>query len=263
LHDGANSASKSDPTDFGSSIMAMAKFLIVGTAGTGGALAARLKSAGHDLFLINRSPEHVEDLARDLSVPFAIVDVTQAEQLQAAIGAAGPAIDGLAYCAGTINLKPVGRLNLEDIRRDFEVNAVGAFAVVQAALPALKASTQSTASIVLFSTVAVQQGFASHASISMSKGAIEGLTRALAAELAPKIRVNAIAPSLTQTPLSEGLTRNPATAQAIAALHPLQRLGTSNDVAGLAAFLLGQEADWITGQIIGVDGGRSSLRNKG
>jgi len=127
----------------------------------------------------------------------------------------------------------------------------------------LKASAQNTASILLFSTVAVQQGFAAHASVAMAKGAVEGLTRALAAELAPKIRVNAIAPSLVQTPLAEPITRNVATAQAIAALHPLQRLGTPNDIAGMAAFLLSAEADWITGQVIGVDGGRSSLRVKG
>ncbi len=241
----------------------MAKFIIIGTSGIGGALAARLKAADQEVFLINRSAAHVEDLARDLDCGFALADVTDAESLKAAITAAGPVIDGLAYCVGTINLKPVSRLTSADIQQDFAVNALGAFNAVQAALPALKASAQNTASILLFSTVAVQQGFAAHASVAMAKGAVEGLTRALAAELAPKIRVNAIAPSLVQTPLAEPITRNVATAQAIAALHPLQRLGTPNDIAGMAAFLLSAEADWITGQVIGVDGGRSSLRVKG
>jgi len=241
----------------------MSKFIIIGTAGIGGALAARLKAADQDLFLINRSEAHVEDLARDLGVGYALADVTDAESLKAAIAAAGPEIDGLAYCAGTINLKPMTRLSVEDVQRDFAVNAHGALMAVQAALPALKAAQVNTASVLLFSTVAVQQGFTGHASVAMAKGAVEGLTRALAAELAPKIRVNAIAPSLTATALAEPLTRNPATAQAIAALHPLPRLGTAADMAGLGAFLLSAEADWITGQIFGVDGGRSSLRVKG
>jgi NAD(P)-dependent dehydrogenase (short-subunit alcohol dehydrogenase family) len=241
----------------------MAPIVIVGTAGIGGALAAKLKSDGKDVFPINRSPEHVEDLAHDLGVPFALADVNDEAQLRGAIEKAGASLDGLAYCVGSINLKPVSRLTLDEVMADFRLNALGAMSAVRSALPALKASPGSTASVVLFSTVAVQQGFASHSSVGMAKGAVEGLARSLAAELAPKIRVNAIAPSLTFTPLSESLTRNPATAQAIAALHPLARLGTAPDVASLAAFLLSQEADWITGQIIGVDGGRSSLRGKG
>ena len=241
----------------------MGKYIIIGTSGIGGALAARLKAAGQEPFLINRTAAHVEDLARDLDVEFALADVTDADSLCGAIAKAGPVIDGLAYCAGTINLKPISRLTVEDVQSDFAINALGAFTAVRAAIPALKASSLSTASVLLFSSVAVAQGFAAHASVAMAKGAVEGLTLALAAELSPKIRVNAIAPSLTATPLAEPLTRNPATAQAIAALHPLQRLGRAVDVAGIAAFLLSEEADWITGQVIGVDGGRSSLRTKG
>ena len=132
----------------------------------------------------------------------------------------------------------------------------------ESAYPALKATASTTASIVLFSTVAVGQGFASHASVSMAKGAVEGLTLTLAAEWSPKVRVNAIAPSLTETPLASFMTANAATAQAIAAMHPLQRLGTAGEVAALAAFLLSDKAGWITGQVIGVDGGRSTLRVK-
>ena len=241
----------------------MGKYIIIGTAGIGGFLAARLKAAGHEPFLINRSADSVQDLAKELKAEFAVADVTDDAALKAAIAKAGPIIDGLAYCAGTINLKPMARLSDAEILQDFEINALGALRAVRAALPALKASTQPTASVVFFSTVAVQQGFASHASVSMAKGAVEGLTRALAAELAPKIRVNAIAPSLTKTPLANFITKNEATAQALAQLHPLQRLGNSDDIAAAAAFLLSSEASWITGQIIGVDGGRGSLRGKG
>ena len=241
----------------------MATYIIIGTAGIGGSLARRLKAAGHDLFLINRSVGHVEELAQSLDARFALADVTDSESLKVAVAQAGPAADGLAYCVGTINLKPFNRLTANDAQNDFAVNALGAFNALQAALPLLKASAQPTASVLLFSTVAVQQGFAAHASISMAKGAVEGLTRALAAELAPKIRVNALAPSLTLTPMAAPITANPATAQALAQLHPLQRLGTADDIAAAASFLLSPEASWITGQIIGVDGGRGSLRGRG
>jgi NAD(P)-dependent dehydrogenase (short-subunit alcohol dehydrogenase family) len=237
----------------------MTKHIIIGTSGIGGALARRLAASGAELHLISRQET---PLANELGASFAIADVQDKALLDAAILAAGPAIDGLAYCAGTINLKPVNRLTDADVQSDFEINALGAFRAVRAALPLLKATSQNTSSILLFSTVAVQQGFAAHSSVAMAKGAVEGLTRALAAELAPKIRVNAIAPSLTRTPLARTLTQSEVTARAIAALHPLQRLGEADDSASLAAFLLGADAGWITGQVIGVDGGRSTLRTK-
>ena len=226
-------------------------------------MAARLRAAGHEPFLINRRAESVEDLAKELDCKFAVADVTDDMALVEAVAKAGPVVDGMAYLAGTINLKPATRLTSTEVLRDFQINALGALKAVQAALPALKASVQPTASALFFSTVAVQQGFASHASVSMAKGAVEGLTRALAAELAPKIRVNAIAPSLTKTPLANFITKNEATVQALAQLHPLQRIGSADDIAAAAAFLLSSESSWITGQIIGVDGGRSTLRTKG
>ncbi len=205
----------------------------------------------------------LELLAQELGSGFAIADVNDREALAAAIAAAGPVIDGLCYAVGTITLKPLRNLRDEDFRLDFEVNALGAVRSVQFALPTLKASTASTASIVLFSSVAVGQGFTAHASISMAKGAVEGLVHALAAELAPKIRVNGIAPSLTRTPLARVLTSHEASANAIAGMHALQRLGEADDVAALASFLLGPQSGWMTGQVIGVDGGRSTLRTKG
>ena len=156
----------------------------------------------------------------------------------------------------------MARISEADVLNDFRINALGAFQAVQAALPALKAH-EGTASIVLFSTVAVQQGFTAHASIAMAKGAVEGLTLSLAAELAPKIRVNCIAPSLTRTELAAPLLGNETMVTAIGGMHALQRLGEADDVAPLAALLLSDEAGWITGQSIGVDGGRARLRTKG
>jgi NAD(P)-dependent dehydrogenase (short-subunit alcohol dehydrogenase family) len=149
----------------------------------------------------------------------------------------------------------------DDFLTDFRVNAAGAALAVQASLDALKAGEGG--SVLLFSSVAVSQGFAAHASVSMAKGAVEGLTRALAAELAPKVRVNAIAPSLTATPLAASMTASEQMAKAIAGMHAIPRLGSAEDHAALARVLLTDAGGWITGQVIGVDGGRSSLRTKG
>jgi NAD(P)-dependent dehydrogenase (short-subunit alcohol dehydrogenase family) len=167
-------------------------------------------------------------------------------------------VDGLVYCPGTISLKPFNRFSSADFEADYRLQVVGAIQTIQQALPFLKKSEQ--ASVILFSTVAVQQGLPFHSLVSTSKGAIEGLTRALAAEFSPKIRVNAIAPSLTHTPLAENLLNSDAKKEANAARHPLKRVGEPEDIAAMAAFLLGNNATWITGQIMHVDGGISSLR---
>ena len=242
----------------------MTKHIIIGgSGGIGAAIARQLRASGNDIHLIARDEVKLAALASELGATFAVADVQDRASLEAAILVAGPSVDGLCYAAGTINLKPMHRLTDADALRDFEINALGAFRAAQIALPLLKASTQATASVLLFSTVAVAQGFTAHASISMAKGAIEGLTRALAAELAPKIRVNAIAPSLTKTPLANALTANESMATAIAGLHAAQRLGEAEDIAEMAALLLSSKSSWITGQIIGVDGGRSTLRTKG
>ncbi len=241
----------------------MAKHLIIGTTGIGAALARKLRERGSDIHLVSRNAERLAALAAELGASHAIADVSNPGELEAGIAAAGSDLASLTYAVGSINLRPVGRLIETEVMKDFELNALGAFRAVKAALPALRAATTPTSAILLFSTVAVAQGFASHASVAMAKGAVEGLTLSLAAELAPKIRVNCIAPSLTRTPLAAGFTSNEATAQAIAALHPLQRLGEADDVAALGALLVSAESSWITGQIIGVDGGRSALRPKG
>jgi NAD(P)-dependent dehydrogenase (short-subunit alcohol dehydrogenase family) len=167
-------------------------------------------------------------------------------------------LDGLVYCPGSINLLPFERLSDDAFRQDFDVNLLGAVRAIRAALPALKAASQ--ASVVLFSTVAVGSGMAMHASIAAAKGAVEGLTRSLAAEFAPKIRFNAIAPSLTDTPLAGRLLRTDRQREAAAARHPLERVGRPDELAALAQFLLSDEAGWISGQVIHADGGIGSLR---
>ena len=235
-----------------------------GSGGIGSAIARAVKARGHDVHLVGREGAKLETVAAQVGAGFTVGDVTKADVFAAATQEAsrGGALKGLVYAVGTINLKPVMRLSEEDFLKDFRINALGAAKAIQAALPHLK-QAEGTAGIVLFSTVAVAQGFAAHASVAMAKGAIEGLTLALAAELAPRIRVNCIAPSLTKTPLAAALTGNEAMAKAIADLHPLQRLGEPDDIAPMAALLVSDEASWITGQIIGIDGGRSSLRTKG
>lgn len=236
--------------------------IVGGTGGIGSQLARRLASRRQPLHLVGRDRERLAALAAETDASFAVADALDREALHQAIAAAGDQAAGLAYAVGSITLKPVSRVTEAEVERDFRLNALGAFHAVQSALPVLRQGDGSSA-IVLFSSVAVAQGFAAHASIAMAKGAVEGLTLALAAELAPRIRVNCIAPSLTRTPLAAGLTGNPQMATAIAALHPLQRLGEADDAAALAAFLLGTDSSWITGQVIGVDGGRSTLRTKG
>ena len=167
-------------------------------------------------------------------------------------------LDGLVYCPGSINLRPFERIKPADFVADFNLQVLGAIKIIQAAMPRLKKA--ENASIVLFSTVAVQSGFPFHTLVSASKGAIEGLTRALAAEFAPKIRVNCIAPSLTDTPLASSMLNTDQKREANALRHPLKKTGTPENIADMAEFLLSEKGSWISGQIFHVDGGMSSLK---
>jgi NAD(P)-dependent dehydrogenase (short-subunit alcohol dehydrogenase family) len=234
------------------------KFLIYGGAGgIGSALARRLNAAGAGLHLVGRNEAKLASVADELKAGYTVGDVTDPELFPRVAEEAGGQLDGLVYAAGTVNLRGFQRLGPADYLHDFSVNALGAALAVNASLKALKKS--GGASVVLFSSVAAVRGFSFHASMGMAKGAVSGLTLSLAAELAPQIRVNAIAPSLVETPLTEQLLQNERVAADIAAMHPMKRLGTPDEIAALAAYLLSPEAGWMTGQVLSVDGGRSSL----
>lgn len=232
-----------------------------GSGGIGYATGKLLRERGYDLHLVGRSKDKLALSAAELEASYTVGDVTEPGLFVQVAQDAGNAVSGLVYAVGTVNLRSLQRLTEADFLNDFRVNAAGAALAVQAALPAFKRS-EGPASVVLFSSVAALQGFSLHASVGMAKGAVMGLTLSLAAELAPKVRVNAIAPSITRTPLVESMLANEQMSAAIAGLHAMQRLGTANDIASLAAFLLSPDADWITGQVISVDGGRSTLRTK-
>lgn len=236
-----------------------------GAGGIGGATARLLRARDVPLHLVGRDAGRLEQIASDLGeTGYTAGDVTDPSLFARVAEAAGDRLGGLVYAVGTIQLAPLAKLSPERIEADFRINALGAFLAVQAAAKALKAGAgEGTSGVVLFSTVAVAQGFANHASVAMAKGAVEGLALSLAAELAPAIRVNVVAPSLTRTPLAESITRNEALTSGIAGMHALQRIGEPEDVAELGAFLVGPQAGHITGQVIGVDGGRSRLRTKG
>lgn len=166
-------------------------------------------------------------------------------------------LHGLVYCPGSINLKPFHRIKPEDFVADLQLQTIGAIKTIQAVLPSLK---KGNGSVVLFSTVAVQQGFNFHSQVAVSKGAIEGLARSLAAELAPTVRVNCVAPSLTDTPLAEKLLSTDQKREANAERHPLKRVGTADDVANAVLYLLSDQSSWVTGQVLKVDGGMSVIK---
>lgn len=167
-------------------------------------------------------------------------------------------LDGLVYFPGSITLKPFHRTTLADFIKDIHINLLGAVHVLQSALPALRAA--ESASVVLFSSVVVAQGMPFHASIAAAKGALESMAKSLAAEWAPKIRVNVIAPSLTDTPLAKSLLADDTRKAAAAQRHPLQRVGDANDIAAMVEFLLGEHSRFMTGQVLRPDGGLSSVK---
>ena len=223
--------------------------LIGGNSGIGLSTAKLLKSSGHRLIAASRSSDELSELR----IPAQPFDAESPGTLDLP-----DSLDGLIYFPGTINLKPFHRLTADDFLRDFRINCLSAAEAIRQALPSLKKSP--AASIVLFSTVAVAQGMAFHASIAAAKAAVEGLGKSLAAELAPKIRVNVVAPSLTDTPLASQLLGSDQKREASEKRHPLQSVGNPNDVARLAAFLLSDDSAFITGQVLRPDGGLSSVR---
>ncbi|MFN4121820.1 MAG: SDR family NAD(P)-dependent oxidoreductase [Flavobacteriales bacterium] len=229
----------------------MKHYVIVGgSKGIGKALAMKLAEQ-NKVWVLSRSADEISGINNITHQSF--------DALNDEVSSLPELIHGLAYCPGSINLMPFHRIKAEQFQQEININLMGAIKVILAALPGLKAANGS--SVVTFSTVAVQTGMPFHASIAAAKGAVEGLTRSLAAEYAANnIRFNCIAPSLTNTSLAEKLLASEEKQAAAAKRHPIGRFGEANDIAALAAFLLSDNASWITGQVLHADGGMSSLR---
>ncbi|MGB0390215.1 MAG: SDR family NAD(P)-dependent oxidoreductase [Salibacteraceae bacterium] len=229
----------------------MKSYLIIGgSSGIGRSLSQLLIEDGHEVYGTYHS--NLPDFNQN---KFQKLDVLEGE---INLGSLPDKLDGLVYCPGSINLKPFGRIKAEEFVDDYRLQVIGAIKAIQSVMPLLKKPDQS--SIILFSTVAVQHGFNFHSQVSASKGAIEGLTKALSAEFAPKVRVNAIAPSLTHTNLSAKLLSSDQKIEANAQRHPLNRIGKPKDIAEMANFLLSEKSSWITGQVIPIDGGMSAIK---
>jgi NAD(P)-dependent dehydrogenase (short-subunit alcohol dehydrogenase family) len=227
--------------------------IVGGSSGIGLEMTCRLSAEGHRVVVASRTADKLEGLAGVTHIPLDVTTDTLPTD------ALPQKLDGMVYCPGSIRLRPFRTLQPEDFLADYQVNFLGAVRSLQACLPALK-KADGGASIVLFSTVAVQTGMPFHTSIASAKGALEGLTRSLAAELAPNIRVNAVAPSLTDTPLAEALLGSDEKRRAADDRHPLKRIGQPGDIAAAALYLLGKAGAWVTGQILHVDGGMGALR---
>ena len=232
------------------------KYLIFGATGSvGSSLAEQLKNSGNDIHLVARNESEVKAIAEKLGCSYTVADVLEdgfIEKVKTDIND----IRGIAYCVGSIDLKPLRMVTEADMNKCMKLNLYSAIEAIKGFQESLK---KNKGSVVLFSTVAAQRGFTNHTIIASAKAAVEGLTVTLAAEFAPNIRVNCIAPSLSKSKIAEPMLKNPAIAEGIAKAHPLKRLGEGKDSAALAKFLITEESSWVTGQVIAVDGGRSKL----
>ena len=223
-------------------------YLLVGSSSAiASKVIEKLKEQGHELWTISRSEMEVASQHKVLNV---VTDDIPENFLP-------DTIHGLIYFPGTIILKPFHRISVDEFMMEYQINFIGAVKSIQAALPALK---RGNGSVVLISTVAATIGLGFHASIASSKAALEGLSKSLAAEYAPTIRFNVVAPSITDTPLAEKLLNTEEKKLNSGKRHPLNRVGESEDIASAILFLLGKESSWITGQTLHVDGGMSSLK---
>ena len=235
----------------------MKKLILGATGSIGSSLARKIVDDGGEVHLTGRDESILTDLASELNATFTACDVLEENFSEKIFNDLGETpINGLAYCVGSIDLKPLKLTKKSDYMQSFNLNLISATEIIRKASDSLK---QNKGSIVLFSTVAVRRGFTNHSIVASAKGAIEGLTVSLAAEFAPNIRVNCIAPSITKSKIANFILKNEKMADSIAKMHPLKRIGEGSDSASVANFLLSDKSQWITGQIIGVDGGRSSL----
>ncbi len=233
----------------------MKKLIIGATGSIGSALSRKLVSQGKQVHLVGRNESETSALAKELNSTFTVADVLTENYSDQIISDAGD-IDGLAFCVGSIDLKPIRLSKKSDYMQSFNLNLISATEIIRACHEKLKSNKGS---IILFSTVAAKRGFLNHSIISSAKAAVEGLTVALAAEFAPNIRVNCIAPSLSESKIAAPMLKNEKMAESIAKMHALKRIGQGDDFSSLASFLLSEESSWVTGQIFGVDGGRSSV----
>ena len=234
------------------------KYLIFGATGSiGSSLAEQLNASNQEVHLVARNEDELKTLSGNIGCSYSVADVLDEgfiESIKADVSE--HSIKGVAYCVGSIDLKPLKRVSESDLHNCMKLNLYSAIEVIKGFQDELK---KSSGSIVLFSSVAAQKGFTNHTIIASAKAAIEGLTVTLAAEFAPYIRVNCIAPSLTSSKISRSMLKSPVVAEALAKAHPMKKLGEGKDSAALAKFLLNEDSSWVTGQVIGVDGGRSSL----
>tara|TARA_B100000963_G_C22549444_1_gene636042 strand:+ start:393 stop:1103 length:711 start_codon:yes stop_codon:yes gene_type:complete len=235
----------------------MKKLILGATGSIGSSLAKRIVNDGGEVHLVGRDEASLSNLANEIDSTYTVCDVLEENFSDIIFNDLGDTpINGLAYCVGSIDLKPIKITKKSDYMQSFNLNLISAVEIIRKASDKLK---QNKGSIVLFSTVAVRRGFTNHSIVASAKGAVEGLTVSLAAELAPNIRVNCIAPSLTKSKISNFILKNEKMAESIAKMHPLKRLGEGSDSSSVANFLLSDNSSWITGQILGVDGGRSTL----
>ena len=234
------------------------KYVIFGATGSiGSALAKQFYEDKIDCHLVARNEIELKKISSELNYSYSVCNVLEVNFVNKLIkDLANTEILGVAYCVGSIDLKPLRFTEPKDFVSSYILNLVSATDIIRTFENNLK---QNNGSVVLFSTVAAKKGFANHSIISSAKAAIEGLTVSLAAELAPHIRINCIAPSLTKSKIANSVIKNPTIESSIAKMHPLKRVGNGIDSANLAYFLLTSKSSWITGQIIGVDGGRSSI----
>ena len=235
----------------------MKKLILGATGSIGSSLAKKIVAEGGQVHLVGRDEKSLSNLASELNSTFTICDVLEENFSDKILNDLGDtALNGLAYCVGSIDLKPIKLTKKSDFMQSFSLNLISATEIIKSTADNLK---KNKGSIVLFSTVAVRRGFTNHSIIASAKGAVEALTVSLAAEFAPNIRVNCIAPSLTKSKISNFLLKNEKIIEGIAKMHPLKRIGEGSDSSSVANFLLSDSSSWITGQIFGVDGGRSSL----